>query len=227
MKFACFSDTHETRPYVDLDKIEADYVLHAGDMYDRLSWGMTPTAFEDVQQWASHKDRLRVVRGNHDVLDPADIFKHCDMTGRIEELRQDLYLVGLGWHGQHFYDLPLEKDMAKVCKEIWRQACFKIPNGAHTIILTHYPAYVPDVFPNLHGRKPAEGWFFECITNACEAFRPIAVVQGHIHGLMGSIGWKDGTMFVFPGTRGGMLTIDTDILEAKATFEKFKCPESP
>lgn len=226
MKFACFSDTHEKPPYVDLTEIDADYVLHAGDVYDRLSLGMHPTAFDNIKQWVPFKDRLRAVRGNHDVLDPANIFRDCDVTGRIEELRQDLFLVGLGWYGEHFYELPLERNMADVCHDIFRQACWRIPTGAQTVILTHYPAYTPGIFPDDRQKgqrgqgKPPEGWFFECVAKMVEAFRPLAVIQGHVHSLMGRTGRGDhGTLFVFPGERGGLLTVDTE--ERTASFDRF------
>lgn len=217
MKFLCFSDTHGRVPPANLANTAGDVVLHAGDVYDRLSKGMVPSP-KNLNLWTKAGKDFYAVRGNHDILDPDGVFSGGqDLTERVVELTPSLYLIGLGWHGERFYELPRESDMATVCSQVVRQAIVRIPTGGQSIIVSHYPAHLPKLFST---DGPYEGWMFDCIAQMITTFQPIAIIQGHVHELAGATGKIDNTLVLFPGPDGGVL--DVDLKAGVSTYKELK-----
>lgn len=200
MKFACLSDTHGRAPSMSLDG--CDVVLHAGDFYNELGvagWE-EGNRIERLKEWI--KD-LTIpaygVRGNHDCEDPAEWFLKHHGAG-VHELAPHLFLIGLSWTGERYFDLPLETDMGKHAQEVMKQACWKMKDGDMSIVLTHWPGdYKTEVVP---------GFVLQVVRKLTEAVRPLAVVTGHIHDLANhSYDWN-GTLIVHAGKRGCLLDVD-------------------
>lgn len=188
MKFACVSDTHSWGP-PDLGPVDA--WLHAGDIYDGRCKKLDRRWF-DIE-------KLYIVHGNHDGNDHHNIMQKCGITTSFVELRPKLWLVGLGWVGERFFELPTERDMADICGEILRQSLLKLQNGDQTIFLSHYCAR----FANMN--EP--GFHYSSITKTIDALRPLVIIQGHRHELFKTY-WKyNGILFVNPGKFGGILEV--------------------
>jgi Icc-related predicted phosphoesterase len=78
------------------------------------------------------------VRGNHDVADPLGIFSRVsDLSGRVLEIAPRLFVVGIGWHGEHFFDLPWEVDIKQLCNTVWRTLLRNTTAADRLILLTH------------------------------------------------------------------------------------------
>jgi len=189
--------------------------LHAGDIYNR---GDLKKAHV-VPEMKSIADGIRdiktpffLVRGNHDCMDSAGVFSAAhELTGHCNAVAEGIVVVGLGWTGGQFCDLPTERDMKHVCNSAKREFDFKAMPGDKVILLTHYIPWMRNVF--VFNGNP-EGWAFECITDLVNEIKPLAIVQGHVHELFGlKAGYRQEefrSLIVCPGPKGGILTIDTE-----------------
>lgn len=216
-KFIICTDTHDKMrmPYVKCP--DALAWLHGGDFYMRRDT-ITPRAapgynvrrFSRMRKLAFDKwlSRLEIplyaVRGNHDIEDLWGFFKACvDVTGKLVQPADALYIAGLGWHGDGILALPAEDDLQQVCESLSSQVQERLNSEDRLILLTHYP--VPtDMCPG-----------HECIGEFVERFKPLAVIQGHWHHAFGKTammehGDNSHTLVVNPGSRGGILTVRPD-----------------
>jgi glutamate-ammonia-ligase adenylyltransferase len=218
------TDTHARMLLPDIDHPGALAWLHGGDFYlrknePRRKRPMGPEALKgysakktDLQQWLTrHAIPVYTVRGNHDISDPWGFFQSCrDISGHLEEIIPGLFVAGIGWSGQQFYDLPDEAKLASVCEGLTEQILNQLPADAALIVLSHYPA-VTELCPG-----------FACINDLLARFKPTAIMQGHIHEAFEQqtiLTWDDGTQtLVFnPGPWGGVLTIQPEA--GTATFK--------
>jgi Icc-related predicted phosphoesterase len=217
-RLLCCSDTHGQLP-PSLDESESLAWLHAGDICNApevLDPNLDP--FEDyllapIAAWfKSRQERLYLVRGNHDVFDPFRAFKNCnDVTGKLEKLADHLFVAGIGWRGEKYIDLPMERDLSPVCESILRQARRLIFSQDRVILLTHYP-------PRLVGTQVVEndrdggGVWYDCVRALVEQLQPLAVVQGHNHRWFGATHRirlaSRQSLILNPGTAGCVLQID-------------------
>jgi Icc-related predicted phosphoesterase len=224
IQLACCSDTHDgLPPAVELTGMAA--WLHAGDVYEGPDHALSAGAREDdwlrredfkkgepLRQWTAEQAvPVYTVRGNHDGSDYWKIFDSWqDVGGRVVQLADHLFAAGLGWCGDRYSDTPGESDLEPICQMLIRQAMRRVTPNDSLVLLTHYPALLPGLFP-LPGRT--EGVAFECIRRLIEQLAPIAVVQGHAHdwfGLSGYFSHTAGTTLVLnPGPRGAVLSVDT------------------
>lgn len=225
-KLLCCTDTHDQTP-PDLPQDGATAWLHAGDICsgeNQAAMERQPTP--DMLAWAAGRKEaigrwvkaqgipIYAVRGNHDVADPWEFFANCqDVTGRLVQIAPKLFLAGIGWAGEYYYDLPREADLAAVCRQIIRQANRLLFSGDRLILLTHYPAAVPEAIPYQYGS--------ECLCDLIKELAPVAVVQGHIHELAGKQGRfhteRGDVLIVNPGPQGGILMVDTE--DGRASFQ--------
>jgi len=188
----CCSDTHG-RPIPRIQNPGAPGYscwLHAGDVYDKGVSTKSPKWPADrFNGWFDQVDiPVFAVHGNHDCfLDMPFFDKAYSASGNCVRLSDTTVLVGIGWHGSVYYEIPTEKDLEKVCSDAMRQILFKTTSKDRFILLTHYPAYLPELY-NIRSKA---GWFFDCVRSLIEEIKPILVVQGHAHELAG----QDGIFF--------------------------------
>lgn len=224
LKLACFSDTHGKGAVVP----PCDAILHAGDAYNYLRkghFGGDSNDFEAMGMFR-YSGRLFAVRGNHDVSDPVDFFgKTHDVSRASAEIGDGIYVIGVGWAGNNFFDLPGEDDLARVCARALEVSAQIIPEGAPCVVLSHYPAFMPYKLGDGFIQAPLnQGWMFDCVMKVIEAVRPVLVVQGHMHELFGTthkIALEGGEpLVVFPGPAGMLVEIDKAAMSAKVIEEK-------
>ena len=218
------TDTHTRMRLPDIDSAQALAWLHGGDFYMRRgeSRGKRPVGSEGIKGFGAKKaameawlTRTRVpvyaVRGNHDVRDPWGFFKAChDISGSVAQLTGSLYVAGIGWYADQFFQLPSEGDLDAVCEVLAEQLRGRRDAVHSLIVLSHYPAQT-DLCPG-----------YACINALLAEFKPLVLIQGHIHEAFGQqslLAWADGTqtLVVNPGPRGGVLTVQPEA--GTAVFE--------
>jgi Icc-related predicted phosphoesterase len=222
-RILCYSDTHGNPPG-HLDPADAVALLHGGDFYRGqilrhvVARDSTEEDREELRrvthlQWLeSAKLPVFGVRGNHDVADPLGVFSHVtDVSGSVVQIAPRLFVVGIGWHGEQFFDLPREIDIERVCNTMRRAVLRKTTAADRLILLTHYPGR----FPELFGEQNCSGtWWYESIRQFIQEIKPALVIQGHLHehaGTRGIFEWKDGRSFIVnPGVRGAVVEIDME-----------------
>lgn len=145
------------------------------------------------------------MRGNHDLNDKARFFEAAtDLTeGAIRSLGDSLFIAGIGWSGNRYFELPEESNLQYLCNIV--ENMWSLQTGRF-MLMTHYaprdPAAPPDkLFP--------DGFYFNCIGKLIQKLRPLIVIAGHCHDQFGkTISFHD-TPILFPGPMGKLLTIDT------------------
>lgn len=213
MKLFLCSDTHGANP-PDLQDPDAVAWLHAGDVYHQGSASKEAKAhrFGNLTNWISAQSLpVYAVHGNHDCYFDMPFFQKAErVSGRCIEIAPDLLLAGFGWHGSEFYDLPLERDMQKVCAEVKREWLMRSMPNHKLIFLSHYPPWVPEFYPIENPKN-----YYTCLRELVDELKPIAVVQGHEHQQFKKVFnyEKDGhkSLFVYPGNFGGVLEIADDV----------------
>ena len=219
-RLLCCSDTHGRRPPA-LDEAGATAWLHAGDVTD----GPSAVADDDsdplhdplrapVARWfADRTIPVFVVAGNHDTVDDFHAFRAAtDATRRVRPVAERLFVAGVGWHGERYFELPLESDLRAVCDQVDRQARRLVMPRDRVILLTHYPPRLPGMRA-VERDVPSGGVWYDCVRELAEALRPVAVVQGHVHAWAGTsqeatLGGSPTVVF-HPGRIGGSLLVDT------------------
>ena len=195
--------------------------LHAGDANNgptAVGDGSDPFADplrRNAAQWfASRSVPLFVVRGNHDGVDDLRAFgSGADLTGRVLQVAPRLYVAGIGWHGERYYELPYERDLAPVCESVLRQARRLVMPRDRLVLLTHYPARYTQV-RTVEGDRDGAGVWYDCVRNVVEQLRPLAVVQGHVHRWartsFTTVAGDGNVLVLFPGPGGAVLTVDVE-----------------
>lgn len=227
-KFICCSDTHEKLP-PNLDDTNASAWLHAGDVYDmghRYRRPSFPERQQKLLMWLeSRKMPVLAVRGNHDCSYKHEFIDKSDAGGRCVSVAPKLWVVGVGWAGGAFYDLPEESDLESICVSAQREITRKAMPGDSFIVLAHYPPLLQGVNPFVGNPT---GWISRKVGELVDQIKPIAVVQGHIHGYFGMqdvyVGASFNTMILAPGPRGGVLYVDPEASTAR--YEPAPVPEN-
>ncbi|HEY8750774.1 MAG TPA: metallophosphoesterase [Tepidisphaeraceae bacterium] len=209
MKLGICSDTHGcATPAFDAASVSA--VLHAGDLYDAA--GSRRDLLNDpLRPWlAECAAPVFLVRGNHDYWDHLEMFeRYHDVTGRVRAIAPRLFVAGVGFSRRRYYDLPGETDLQPVCHEVVRSARQLTGTSDRIVLLTHYPAKYPAIYPAEEGPL---GWAFDCVRELIEELRPIAVVQGHVHEWFGQTHAVEVSgcqvLLLHPGPLGGILQIN-------------------
>lgn len=214
----CCSDTHGEVPPV-LDDANATAWLHAGDVADG------PSAVEDesdplddplraaAARWYTTRPvPVFVVRGNHDVTDDLGAFAAAtDVTGRVSRLADGLWVAGVGWGGERYFELPLESDLRAACDDVERMARRLVMPRDRVVLLTHYPPRLPGM-RSVDRDPPNGGLWYDCVRELAESLRPAAVVQGHVHkwaGTSQTVTLGGANVLVFhPESTGGILLVN-------------------
>ena len=170
--FFCCSDTHGKSP-PNYPERDLDGWLHAGDVCDKL-WVGRPLPKSnnvmEIRDWVSSRTKpVCAVHGNHDTFDGAKFFAAChDITGSVIEVA-GVRIVGVGWCGMDFADLPGNPELQSVAND-----CLRIFNRFSdmkpVVLLMHYPFLSPD------GEIKSVP-----LRDLVNDLRPVAVVQGHLH----------------------------------------------
>jgi Icc-related predicted phosphoesterase len=224
-RLLCCSDTHGEAP-PNFDDATATAWLHAGDLYEGPSLvchdeDATPLPGDPIAEvflsWArSRRAPVYAVQGNHDVADPYGWFAAVsDVSGRVERLGDDLLLVGVGWHGGVYFELPGESDLETVCERVRRQVRREARQGDAIVLLTHYPPLLPGLFPPRKGRtaSAADGGSVS-IARLVDELKPVAIVQGHEHRWAGLSGRHGASLVICPHRTGMEMIVDTDMRAA-------------
>ena len=130
-RLLCCSDTHGQLPPA-LCEQGATAWLHGGDAMHG------PAAVDDDEPIDPLLDPLRapiarwfmerpipvyIVRGNHDIADDFAAFQHAsDVGGFVRQIAPRLFVAGIGWHGEKYFELPRESDLEPMCQQVIRQA---------------------------------------------------------------------------------------------------------
>ena len=230
-RLLCCSDTHGEAP-PPLDDATASAWLHAGDLYEGptivgrgddappLPGDPIAGAFTD---WVkARRAPVYAVHGNHDCADPYGWFASVDaVDGRVIRLAENLLLVGIGWHGEVYVEMPREEDLEAVCRQAVRQLHRLARFGDCIVLLTHYPPALAGLFPPPREVVGPDG-ASRSIAQLVHDFRPVLVVQGHEHtwaGLVGRFGLGDGTetLVINPGRQG--MAVIVDLATGRAAVE--------
>lgn len=208
-------------PPPGIDENEAVAWLHAGDVNNGPTTagdGSDPLEDPlrcDAARWfVTRRVPVFVVKGNHDGVDDFHAFSRAtDLTGRVVQVAPRLYVAGIGWHGERYFELPFEADLRPVCDAVLRQARRLVMPRDRVVVLTHYPARYPEV-NEVAGDRDGAGVWYDCVRQVVEELRPLVIVQGHVHrwartAFCVSVGDRQ-VLAVFPGPTGAVVTIDTE-----------------
>ncbi len=189
MKLLCCADTHG-RQLPAKDETTSIAWLHAGDVengpdVDRHASDIDPRTdplLAPVADWFETRSTpVYAVRGNHDCTDAFGAFQSGrDVTGRVVPLAPKLWLAGIGWHGDRYFDLPRESDLESVCHDIARQARRLVLANDNVVVLTHYPPKAGD-FRDARDHPGESGIWYRCIRELVSELKPVLVIEGHNH----------------------------------------------
>jgi len=177
MKLCIISDTHMKHKFLDLKELEADVLIHCGDMTGNGGVG----AITQFLEWFSAQDQFQhkiCVAGNHDWLfekNPA--LAKTLIPDNVAYLQDDEVIIdGVKFYGspvqKHFYNWAFNRHETKL-KLHWEA----IPADTD-VLITHSPPYsILDVVP----------WQGEChgspslYMEVMERIKPKIHCFGHIH----------------------------------------------
>ena len=228
-RIACCSDTHGHSPPDLADDEPITAWLHGGDAYDgpAILQGddEEPLPGEPIAQpmraWLrSRTAPVYGVHGNHDVADPYRWFASIEsVDGRVARIAPKLVVVGVGWNGEKYYELPGESDLRRVCDAARRQVLRVTLPSDHIILLTHYPPRLPGLFPLKPGASAESG--SEAVAELVRELRPALIVQGHEHFWFSTYASIDldgrRTLVINPGRCGMTVRIDTETGSVEVT----------
>jgi Icc-related predicted phosphoesterase len=225
-RLMCCSDTHGKAPPVP-QGAPVHAWLHAGDAYegptiahdDEEPLPGDPIA-EPMRAWLRTCGApIYGVHGNHDVADPYGWFGSIEAVDRrVARLAPRLVIVGIGWNGEKYYELPGESDLQRVCNSARRQVLRLTLPSDRIVLLTHYPPRMPGLFPMKHSTATEPG--SEAVANFLREVRPVLVVQGHEHfwfGRTADVELEGGRrcLIVNPGASGMLVVVDLDAGRAR------------
>jgi Icc-related predicted phosphoesterase len=216
----CFSDTHGTPP-PNINEDSAAAWLFAGDFYNGPESENSPTTTDDpatkllypASSWIEQRGiPVLALHGNHDVCDPWRFFsrENC-VDGAVTRLADNLLVAGIGWHGERYFEIPLESDLEPLCDSVRRQVLLMANSRDLIVLMTHYPPRLPEVFSGGEYENP--GWY-QSLRQLAEDLRPVAIIQGHNHHWHGQLGTVNfggrECLCVQPGPEGMRLSIGSD-----------------
>lgn len=218
MRLLCCSDTHGRRP-PPLDEDGAIAWLHAGDVesgpdVDASMLEVDPRLdplLAPVATWFDSRPiPVHLVRGNHDCVDVYRAFDAGrDVGGRVVPLAPGVWLAGLGWHGERYFELPTDSDLMSALTSLERQLRRLAGPGDAVVLLSHYPLRADEARP----AHPMNAEDSAGIRAFVDRVRPALVVEGHVHHRAGTsiaLAHDDGrlTWVVNPGRAGCVVEID-------------------
>lgn len=226
MDLFLLSDTH-SEAWPDIPGNTRDcWILHAGDVYEGRTQAMPGIHMPEAEYFGSDADpkRLLLARGNHDIADPVGIFAEGrDVSGRLVEIVPGIWVAGLGWHGERWYETPREEDLAPLLRDLGRHVLRCVGLHDHLILLTHYPpclslpAYGCEGAPGQKGLEPdLQTGTYQCVREWIEEYKPSLVVAGHIHEWFGRsyrvLHSEGDAICIVPGPKGYWLDAFPDCL---------------
>jgi Icc-related predicted phosphoesterase len=219
-RLLCCSDTQGKLP-PPLDETGAIAWLHGGDVCNGPDVvDIETNTREDLlrspgARWFSdRKLPIHLVSGNHDTVDVYHAFTiFGDLSGRIVPIAENLFVAGIGWHGEKHFELPYERDLEPICQSVVRQAAQLIFGRDRVILLTHFPPRFRGLY-DVPNDVDGAGIWFECVRSVVDLLEPIAVVQGHKHTWWGAthrvqLATRQ-CLILNPGPTGCVLEIDDD-----------------
>jgi len=185
MNFLSLSDLHGHIITIP-DDLEYDAIFLAGDILpdnpEEYTWLRPDYAMElhtDCNKfWKSQTKPIYAVHGNHDTHDICSTLDSCMhvVDNRVVHIKDDLWIAGLQWYGEAYYDLPTNNCLKPLCDFIATECDLLVPPNHRIILMTHYP-------PQL-----ATLWTVGCgplghsvINDLINKIKPVAVLCGHIH----------------------------------------------
>jgi Icc-related predicted phosphoesterase len=228
-RIICCSDTHGKIP-PQIDETGAIAWLHGGDVSNGPDILDLETSVEEdfllapVSRWFVERSiPVHLVSGNHDIEDVFRCFSRCgDLSGKMVKLADRLFVAGIGWHGERYYELPLEADLAPVCQSVIRQGLRILTSQDRLILLTHYPPRFSNT-EHVENDRDGGGVWYDCVKSVVELLEPIVVVQGHNHN------WFRRThlvqlnrrpvLILNPGPTGCVLTVELDATPSEVQYE--------
>ena len=154
IKIACYADLHGKLPDPPAGLAA---VMIAGDALSYGRAGFPKEEDGDFSRWAKKKGGIFAVKGNHD-CPPNCLSGSEDVTGKCLQVVPGISVVGIGWAGRDFFDLPLEGDMEPVCNVAAHQTVNNMleqEDPDRLILLTHYPPLLDSASMNSRARWPS------------------------------------------------------------------------
>lgn len=175
MKICIISDTHTKHKFVDLKNIEADVIIHCGDMTS--NGGIQ--AIQEFMNWFSNLEQFKhkiCIAGNHDWL-----FERANIRAREVVPENVIYLEDeeVVIDEIKFYGTPVQKIFFNwafnrpeaILANHWKA----IPDNTD-VVITHSPPYgIGDYVPDGHQGSPS--LYMEIV----KRIKPKILTYGHIH----------------------------------------------
>ena len=207
IRIACCSDSHGCPPEA-VDETDILAWLHAGDLIN----GDDAHSLQAILPWIRARQiPIRMVRGNHDCALTGRGFHDMDISGRVVQLRDGLFVAGVGWTSRVYYEVPGESDLEPICRSVARQALRMVMPHDRLVLVTHYPPALGGLF------EPAftdAGHAFACVRQLVEEVCPLVIIQGHVHEWFGKTATVDlrgqPCLIVNPGPRGAIVNLPDD-----------------
>lgn len=198
LNICCISDTHTKHREVEKDLIDADIIVHAGDI---CSHGYYHQEIVDFLDWYSSLKQYQykiLIAGNHDRLfetNATDVQNILNKYPEIDYLQNSgINRGGVNFWGSpyqpRFFNWAFNKDRGADIKREWD----KIPDNID-VLITHGP-------PKGHGDKVMSAWYnpienvgCEDLLNRVNEIKPKYHIFGHIHDGYGQTS-NDDTTFI-------------------------------
>ena len=176
MKLCIISDTHMKHKFVDLKNLQADVIIHCGDMTGNGGTG----AITDFMTWFSGLEQFKykiVVAGNHDWLfERNNVLARELVPDNVTYLEDEEVII----EGVKFYGTPVQKIFCNWAfnrhESKMAQHWAAIPNDTD-VLITHSPPY--SIFDNVpwSGNQGSPSLYKEVV----ERIKPLVHAMGHIH----------------------------------------------
>jgi len=176
MKICIISDTHMKHKFVVLKSLEADVIIHCGDMTGNGGSG----AITQFMEWFSGLDQFKhkiCIAGNHDwMFERANLLARELVPDNVIYLEDEEVVID----GVKFYGTPVQKIFCNWAfnkpEEKLAQHWAAIPDDVD-VLITHSPPY--SIFDNVprSGNQGSPSLYKEVV----ERIKPKIHCFGHIH----------------------------------------------
>jgi len=177
MKIIIISDTHTKHKFLSLKSLEADVIIHCGD----ISGNGGIVAIQEFMDWYSKLEQFKhkiLIAGNHDWL-----FERANLRARevvpdnviyLED--EEVIIDNIKFYGspvqKHFCNWAFNRDEAKLAQH-WAA----IPDDTD-VVITHSPPYsIGDYVPRAKEHHGSPSLYKEIV----ERIKPKIHCFGHIH----------------------------------------------